>query len=141
MHTLLGVYVKFWYPPLESLLKSGYHPLIGPPGYRKLFRAAGANRAKGASGAAGELCERGMLLCSFSFFVCVKNGYLPSPSEFSVKVWHPPSESLSKMVTLPQGAGSFSWQQGRTARKERPGRRRYCAKGVFCCVLFLFLCV
>ena len=41
-------------------------------------RAAGANRAKGASRAVREWRKRGILLCSFSFFVCVKNGHPPS---------------------------------------------------------------
>ena len=42
---------------------------------------------------------------------------------------------------LPQGAGSFSGQQGRIARKGHQGLRENCAKGIFCLVLFLFLCV
>ena len=78
-------------------VKNGYPP----PGCRKLFRAAGENRAKGASWEAGELRERGILLCSVSFLVCVKNGY---PPLHLGKIFIPPSETLLETSTpFPQG--------------------------------------
>ena len=60
----------------------------------------------------------------------------------SVKVWSPhPGFSVKNGYPPPQGAGSFSGQQGRIAQKGHPGQRGNCAKGIFCFVLFLFLCV
>ena len=50
------------------------------PRVPEVIQGRGANCAKGASRAAGELRERDILLCSFSLFVCVKNGYPPSVS-------------------------------------------------------------
>ena len=63
MHTPLGVSVKFWYPP-RSLCQKWVSP---PPGCRKLFRAAGANRAKWAFRAArncakGVFCRLGVII-------------------------------------------------------------------------------
>ena len=65
-------------PPSEPLLETGtpHSKLLSkmgapPPGCWKLIRAAGASCAKGTSRAAGELCERDILLCSVSFFLCV----------------------------------------------------------------------
>ena len=80
---------KIWVTPLEVAVKNGYPPL----GCRKLVRAAGANRAKEASRAAGELRERDIFVLvrvSVSFF-CV------------CKKWIPPPWSLRKILVPPLG--------------------------------------
>ena len=61
------------------------------PGCRKLFRAAGAIRAKGASRVAGGNVRKGHF-AMFCFFLlgCVKN-------------WYPPSRHLCKIFITPLG--------------------------------------
>ena len=67
----LGVSVKFWYPLSESPSKKG----TPPPRVPEAFQGSrGELHDRGIKGA-GELPERDILLCSVSFFVCVKNGY------------------------------------------------------------------
>ena len=79
-------------PPPRSHRKILVPPSLGVAvknGYPQLFRVAGANRAKGALRAVGELRERDILLSSVSFFVCVKKGN-PRPIGVSLKFWYPP---------------------------------------------------
>ena len=66
MHTPpLGVIIKFGTPHLEGALKNRYPS----PGCRKLIRAAGANRAKGASrNAEQSLNLRGKIATSISSY-------------------------------------------------------------------------
>ena len=73
---------------------------------------------------------------------CRKKRIPPLGVSAKILVPTPPSESLSKMgMPPPQGAGSFSGQQGRIARKGHPGGGDY-TKGIFCFVLSLFfVCV
>ena len=68
----------------------------------------GESRERGIQGG-GVLHERDILLCSVSFFVCVKNGY-PQPSQSLRKIWYPPPHKprqkrvpppLSKRTTPP----------------------------------------
>ena len=88
MHTPCRSLRKILVPPLGVSVENAYPP----PGCWKLFRAAGANRTKGASRAAGELRERGILPCSVSLFVCAKNGYPPPLRSFYIFI--PPLGNL-----------------------------------------------
>ena len=65
--------VKNAYSPIGVSVKNGYPP---PPRVPEAFRAAGANRAIGASSAAVGITRKGPF--SVLFFVYVKNGYPPS---------------------------------------------------------------
>ena len=107
----MGLFGKKCIPPARSLRKilvppprSRCQKWVPPPGCWKLFRAAGANHAKGASRAAGELHERDILLCFVSFFVCVKNGYPPTRSLCKILVT-PPRKPCQKRVPPPLAKG------------------------------------
>ena len=73
MHTSSWSLCKILVPPLGMAVKNGYPPLRVPEAYQG---SRGESRERGTQGG-GELRERDILLCSVSFFVCVKNGYPP----------------------------------------------------------------
>ena len=79
--------INFGTPPSKSLSKMG----IPPSGCRKLIRAAGVNRAKGASRAAGN-CTKGIFCFVLFLFLCVKK--MDTPLEVSVKFLYPPLGNL-----------------------------------------------
>ena len=83
---------------------SGYQTRVSTSGWSTTrgvgsFSGQGrANRVKGASRAAGELCER--IFALFCFFFCVCKNWIP-PHRSLVKFWYPPLETSSETGTPP----------------------------------------
>ena len=64
------------------------------------------------------------------------------PLGVSVKFWYPPPlEFLSKMGTPPRMPEAFQGSTGESRERGIQGGGGNCTKGVFCYVLFRFLCV